>query len=144
MLRSNEFFYYRLNGGRGMNPIEGVGDMQDDNSKLLVDIQIQLARIEKTLEVVPTLAAAVETLREIARNADQSAKSAHHRLDMLQTAKEVADEALQLAKAAITEQQSQKEDQKWFKRTFYGAVIVGIASGIVAAVWAGIKLATLN
>lgn len=127
-----------------MNQIEGVSEMQDNNSNLLVDIQIQLARIEKTLEVVPTLAAAVETLREIARNADQSAKSAHHRLDMLQNAKDVADEALRLAQAATTEQKTQKEDQKWFKRTFYGAVIIGIAGGVVAAVWAGIKLATIN
>lgn len=123
---------------------EGVSDVHDDNSKLLVDIQIQLARIEKTLEVVPTLAAAVETLKEIARTADQSAKSAHHRLDILQNAKEVADEALRMAQAAITEQKSQREDQKWFKRTFYGAVIIGVASGIVAAVWTGIKLATLG
>lgn len=114
--------------------------MTEENSKLLVDIQIQLARIEKTLEVVPTLAAAVETLREIARNADQSAKSAHHRLDMLQTAKEVADEALRTAQTAIAEQNAQKEDQKWFKRTFYGAVITGVAGGIVAAVWAAFKL----
>ncbi|GIO57931.1 hypothetical protein [Paenibacillus cineris] len=119
---------------------EGVEMMTEENSKLLVDIQIQLARIEKTLEVVPTLAAAVETLREIARNADQSAKSAHHRLDMLQTAKEVADEALRTAQAAIAEQTAQKEDQKWFKRTFYGAIITGVAGGIVAAVWAAIKL----
>ncbi|GAB6931568.1 hypothetical protein JCM10914A_55650 [Paenibacillus sp. JCM 10914] len=127
-----------------MSQIQGVGDMSDDNSKLLVDIQIQLARIEKTLEVVPTLAAAVETLREIARNADQSAKSAHHRLDLLQTAKEIADEALRTAQTAIAEQNVQKEDQKWFKRTFYGAVITGFAGVVVAAVWAGIKLAALN
>ncbi|OMF54669.1 hypothetical protein BK138_16045 [Paenibacillus rhizosphaerae] len=119
---------------------ERVDMMTEENSKLLVDIQIQLARIEKTLEVVPTLAAAVETLREIARNADQSAKSAHHRLDMLQTAKEVADEALRTAQTAIAEQNAQKEDQKWFKRTFYGAVITGVAGGIVAAVWAAFKL----
>ncbi|WP_433943356.1 hypothetical protein [Paenibacillus sp. SN-8-1] len=119
---------------------EGMIPVSDDNSKLLVDIQIQLARIEKTLEVVPTLAAAVETLREIARNADQSAKSAHHRLDLLQTAKEVADEALRTAQAAIAEQKAQSEDQKWFKRTFYGAIITGVAGGVVAAVWAAVRL----
>lgn len=119
----------------------GLVEVADDNSKLLVDIQIQLARIEKTLEVVPTLAAAVETLREIARNADQSAKSAHHRLDILQSAKEVADEALRMAQAAISEQNAQKEDQKWFKRTFYGSVITGVAGGVIAAIWAAIKLA---
>lgn len=119
---------------------EGVNEVSDDNSKLLVDIQIQLARIEKTLEVVPTLAAAVETLREIARNADQSAKSAHHRLDLLQSAKEIADEALRMAQTAISEQNAQKEDQKWFKRTFYGAITTAVAGGVVAAVWATIKL----
>lgn len=119
---------------------EGVNGVADENSKLLVDIQIQLARIEKTLEVVPTLAAAVETVREIARSADQSSKSAHHRLDLLQSAKEIADEALRTAQTAIAEQNSQKEHQKWFKRTFYGAVITGVAGLLVAAVFAGIKL----
>ncbi|WP_422659131.1 hypothetical protein ACK8P5_00845 [Paenibacillus sp. EC2-1] len=123
---------------------ERVSDMQDDNSKLLVDIQIQLARIEKTLEIVPTLAAAVETVRETARSADQSAKSAHHRLDLLQTAKEIAEEALRTAQAAVAEQNTQKEDQKWFKRTFYGAIIGGVAVGIPALIWAGIKLSALT
>ncbi|MWV44575.1 hypothetical protein GRF59_13150 [Paenibacillus sp. HJL G12] len=118
---------------------EGVNAKNKENSNQLVDIQIQLARIEKTLEVVPTLAAAVETLREIARNADQSAKSAHQRLDQLQTAKEIADEALRTAQMAIAEQNAQKEDQMWFKRTFYGSIITAVASGIVAALWAAFK-----
>lgn len=118
---------------------EGVNTKSKENSKLLVDIQIQLARIEKTLEVVPTLAAAVENLREIARNADQSARSAHQRLDHLQTVKEVADEALRTAQAAIAEQNAQKEDQLWFKRTFYGSIITAVASGVVAALWAAFK-----
>ncbi|WP_127539400.1 hypothetical protein [Paenibacillus illinoisensis] len=119
---------------------ERVKEMADENSKLLVDIQIQLARIEKTLEVVPTLAAAVETVREIARNADQSSKSAHHRVDMLQSAKEIADDALRKAESALATQKAQAEDQKWFKRTFYGAVIAVVAGAIVTAVWAGLKL----
>ncbi|AWB45312.1 hypothetical protein DCC85_14480 [Paenibacillus sp. CAA11] len=119
---------------------EGVNKVDEENAKLLVDIQIQLARIEKTLEVVPTLAAAVETLREIARNADQSARSAHQRLDVLQTAKEIADEALRTAQAAIAEQEAQKDDQEWFRRTFYGAMITGFAGLIVSAIIAGIKL----
>ncbi|MET3846888.1 hypothetical protein [Paenibacillus sp. OAE614] len=123
-----------------MDDFKGVGEMEE-YPKALVDIQVQLGRIEKTLEAVPALAATLESTKELARNADQSAKSAHHRLDMLQTAKETADEALRTAQQAIAEQKSQKEDQKWFKRTFYGAIITGIAGGIVAAVWAAVKLA---
>ncbi|MCJ8014376.1 hypothetical protein MUG84_22005 [Paenibacillus sp. KQZ6P-2] len=118
---------------------EGVNAKSKENSKLLVDIQIQLACIEKTIEVIPTLAAAVETLREIARNADQYAKSAHQRLDQLQIAKEIADEALRTAQSAIAAQNTQKEDQKWFKRTFYGSIITAVASGVVATLWAAFK-----
>jgi len=132
---------YQILEGVGEKTVtERVSEVPDENSKLLVDIQIQLARIEKTLEVVPTLAAALETVREIARNADQSSKSAHHRVDMLQSAKEIADDALRKAETALANQRAQADDQKWFKRTFYGAVIVGIAGGIVAAVWAAIKI----
>lgn len=119
---------------------ERVSGVPDENSKLLTDIQIQLARIEKTLEVVPTLATALESVREIARSADQSTKSAHHRLDMLHTAKDIAEDALRKAEAALATQRIQAEDQKWFKRTFYGVIIAATATGIVAAVWAAIKI----
>lgn len=61
---------------------KGVVEM-DEYPKVLVDIQVQLGRIEKTLEVVPALSATLETTKELARDADQSAKSAHKRLDKI-------------------------------------------------------------
>ncbi|RUT48590.1 hypothetical protein EJP82_01215 [Paenibacillus anaericanus] len=60
-------------GGRGV----------DEYPKVLVDIQVQLGRIEKTLEAVPALSATLEATKELARDADQSAKSAHHRLNKI-------------------------------------------------------------
>ncbi|WP_052087903.1 hemolysin XhlA family protein [Paenibacillus wynnii] len=76
----------------------------------LVEIQIQLARIEKTLEVVPALTSTVESARDTARDAVQSAKSAHHRLDRIEDA------------------------QRWLWRTVGGAIITGIIGIIIAAI----------
>lgn len=50
----------------------------------LVEIQIMLARMEKTLEAVPTLTTTIEATRDLAREAMQSTKSAHHRLDRIE------------------------------------------------------------
>lgn len=119
---------------------EGVSEVAESESKLLVEIQIQLARIEKTLESVPGMAATLEAVKEIARDAQQSAKSAHHRLDVLGAAKEVADDALRKAETSLQRLDRADEDQKWFKRTFYGAVIVAIGGALVTVVLAAINL----
>ena len=119
---------------------KGAVDM-DEYPKVLVDIQVQLGRIEKTLEAVPALAATLESTKELARTAEQSAKSAHHRLDLLHNAKDVADEANRKAESALLRLDKTDENQKWLKRTFLGAIITGFAAAIVAALWAGIKLA---
>ncbi|OMF98170.1 hemolysin XhlA family protein [Paenibacillus sp. FSL R7-0337] len=76
----------------------------------LVEIQIQLARIEKTLEVVPALTSTVESARDTARDAVQSSKAAHHRLDRIEDA------------------------QRWLWRTVGGAIITGIIGVIIAAI----------
>lgn len=99
--------FYEEQGERGMIE-EGVIEV-DETSKALVGIQIQLARIEKTLESVPALTATVEATRDLAREAMQSTKSAHHRLDKIE------------------------EGQKWLWRTVGGAAITIVMGAIVAA-----------
>ncbi|WP_245864471.1 hemolysin XhlA family protein [Paenibacillus donghaensis] len=81
----------------------------------LVEIQIQLARIEKTLEAVPALTTAIETTRDLAREAMQSTKSAHHRLDRIE------------------------DGQRWLWRTIGGAIITVIVGAIVVAIRLGGK-----
>lgn len=82
----------------------------EETTKELVKIQIQLARIEKTLEQVPALTATTEATKELARDAMQSVKSAHHRLDKIE------------------------DGQKWLWRTVSGSVITIVIGVIVAAI----------
>lgn len=82
----------------------------EETTKALVDIQIQLARIEKTLETVPALTATLETTKDLAKEAMQSAKSAHHRLDRIE------------------------DGQKWLWRTVSGTAITIVMGAIVAAI----------
>lgn len=114
--------------------------MAENESKLLVEIQIQLARIEKTLESVPTMAATLETVKETAREAQQSASSAHKRLDDIRQAKEIADDAKRKAELALEKLSAAADDQRWFKRTFYGAVIVAVAGALTTVVLLAINL----
>ncbi|MNI84273.1 hemolysin XhlA [compost metagenome] len=79
----------------------------------LVEIQIQLARMEKTLEAVPTLTITIETTRDLAREAMQSTKSAHHRLDRIE------------------------DGQRWLWRTIGGSIITVVAAAIVVAIRLG-------
>ncbi|MBU5674311.1 hypothetical protein [Paenibacillus brevis] len=75
--------------------------MVESESNLLVEIQIQLARIEKTLESVPMMASTLEVVKEVARDAQQSANSAHLRLDGLGSVKEVSDDARRKVETAL-------------------------------------------
>lgn len=118
--------------------------MPETESKLLVEIQIQLARIEKTLESVPVMAATLESVKEIARTADQSSKSAHHRLDGLAGVKETAEDAVRKATLALDQLKAREDDLKWFKRTFYGACITAIAGALVTTITFAIKLGGLQ
>lgn len=119
---------------------EEVSEVAAGESKLLVEIQIQLARIEKTLESVPMMAATLEAVKEMARDAQQSASSAHKRLDDLRLTKEVSDDAKRKAEAALERLDLAAEDQRWLKRTFYGAVIVAVAGALTTAVLLAINL----
>ncbi|MFD5020255.1 hemolysin XhlA family protein [Paenibacillus sp. NPDC058367] len=92
--------------------MSGGGGVMGTEDKL-VEIQIQLARIEKTLEAVPALASTIEATRDLAREAIQSTKSAHHRLDRIEDA------------------------QRWLWRTVGGAIITVIIGAIVVAIRMG-------
>lgn len=86
------------------------GSEVEDTTKALVDIQIQLARIEKTLEAIPTLTATLEMTKDLSREAMQSAKSAHLRLDKIE------------------------EGQKWLWRTVGGSGITLVMGGLAALI----------
>lgn len=118
-----------------------MSEATDQEPKLLVEIQIQLARIEKTLEAVPLMTATLEAVKETARDAQQAAASAHQRLDMLGQTKDVADDAKRKAEAALQRLDQAEDEQNWFKRTFYGAVIVAVGGALVTAIFAAINLA---
>lgn len=79
----------------------------------LVEIQIQLARMEKTLEAVPALTLTIETTRDLAREAMQSTKSSHHRLDRIEDA------------------------QRWLWRTVGGSIITVVVAAIIAVIKLG-------
>lgn len=129
-----------------MSPNEGVSEMQDVNT--LVTLQIQLARIEETLKPLAALVPSVAEVKDTSREALNCAQQVKQKLDALEIEnnqiKATADEALRKATAALEAQAAQAESQKWFKRTFYAAIIVATTGGLCAAVWAGIKLATVG
>ncbi|OZQ95858.1 hypothetical protein CA598_08495 [Paenibacillus sp. VTT E-133291] len=94
---------------RGGETMPGGGGAVAAEDKL-VEIQIQLARMEKTLEVVPTLTTTIDLTRDLAREAMQSTKSAHHRLDRIE------------------------DGQRWLWRTIGGSIITVIIAAIIAAI----------
>lgn len=93
-----------------MSDFERVNEMADTESKLLVDIQIQLARIEQTLQSVPALATNVEFARDTSKAALQKAEAALERLEKIE------------------------EGQKWLWRTLSGTTITIFMTAIATAI----------
>ncbi|MGN7358748.1 hemolysin XhlA family protein [Paenibacillus sp. SAF-054] len=93
-----------------MIDMERVNEMADTESKLLVDIQIQLARIEQTLQSVPALATNVEFARDTSKAALQKAEAALERLEKIE------------------------EGQKWLWRTLSGTTITIFMTAIATAI----------
>lgn len=106
------FAFQGVQFGEGGKTMPGGGGTVATEDKL-VEIQIQLARMEKTLEAVPTLTITIETTRDLAREAMQSTKSAHHRLDRIE------------------------DGQRWLWRTIGGSIITVVAAAIVVAIRLG-------
>lgn len=89
--------------------ISEVNGVVEETTKVLMGIQVQLARMEKTLEGVPAMAATLEATQDLAREAMQSTKSAHHRLDKIENA------------------------QTWLWRTI-ATTLIGIAIGAIVLI----------
>lgn len=124
----------------------GVNDMQDVNT--IVDLKVQLARIEEALKPLAALAPGVAEVREIAKEALQAVQQMTLRIVEIESAlkktADVAHDAKRDAADALSRLNKHDEDQKWLKRTVYGAALTGVTGLIVAAVWAGIKLGECN
>ncbi|APO46806.1 hypothetical protein BS614_24030 [Paenibacillus xylanexedens] len=110
----------------------------------IVDLKVQLARIEEALKPLAALAPGVAEVKEISKEALQTAQQMALRIveiesDLKKTT-DVAYDARRNAADALSRLDKHDEDQKWLKRTVYGAALTGMTGLIVAAVWAGIKL----
>lgn len=90
-----------------------VNAVVEETTKALFEIKVQLARMEKTLEGMPAMAATLEATRDLAREAMQSTKSAHHRLNKIE------------------------EGHKWLWRTVSGSAITVVIGAIVAVLKIG-------
>lgn len=122
----------------------GVNDMQVQDVNTIVDLKVQLARIEEALKPLAALAPGLAEVREISKEALQTAQQMVIRIvDVEAELKKVADvahDAKRNAADALSRLDKHDADQIWLKRTVYGAALTGITGLILAAVWAGIKL----
>lgn len=125
---------------------EGVSDMQDVNT--LVSLQIQLARIEETLKPLAALVQSVAEVRDTSKEALACAQQVKDEMTILKVdhsqTKDVAVEALRKANEALEVQQQQANGREFAKKIFYTVVITTSTGGLLAALWAGFKLATLK
>lgn len=127
-----------------MNLHDGVSTVPETDYSFAMEIRVQLARIEETLKTLSAMATTLDNVKETAKEALQCADKANQRLDLIEPSKDIAEDAKRKAELALKTLEKQADDQKWFKRTFYAAVIVAATGGICAAVWAGIKLAAIG
>ncbi|WP_211750246.1 hypothetical protein [Paenibacillus sp. Marseille-Q4541] len=127
-----------------MNQIEGVSTVPETDYSFAMEIRVQLARIEETLKTLSAMATTLDNVKETAKEALQCADRANQRLDVIEPSKDIAEEAKRKAEEALKTLEKQADDQKWFKRTFYGALITGFAGGVFALVWAGIQITGTN
>ena len=122
----------------------GVKDMQVQDVNTIVDLKVQLARIEEAVKPLAALAPGLAEVRDLAKEALQTTQQMTLRIIELESelkkTTDVAYEAKRNAADSQTRLNKHDEDQKWLKRTVYGAVLTGVTGLIVTAVWATIKL----
>jgi len=85
---------------------------------------LQEATVRTTTELTANVNRLVEKLDrsdDIARDADQRAKSAHHRID-----------------ETVSQIKSVQDDIKWLWRTVIAAIITGGIGGAIALLWKGV------
>lgn len=122
----------------------GVTDMQVQDVNTIVDLKVQLARIEEALKPLAALAPGLAEVRDVSKEALQTAQQMALKIIELESElKKTTDVAYEAKRNAADSQarlNKHDEDQKWLKRTVYGAALTGITGLVIAAVWAGIKL----
>ncbi|WP_058303457.1 hypothetical protein [Gorillibacterium timonense] len=125
--------------------------MPETDQAVLMEILQRITKIETKIESLTNLDRVAADAYKIANEALQSTKSAHNRLDALYTsheaaeevarkAREVAEDSNRKATEALTQLKAEADDQKWFKRTFYGATITAIVGSLITIIWAALKL----
>lgn len=118
--------------------------MQVQDVNTIVDLKVQLARIEEALKPLAALAPGLAEVRDVSKEALQTAQQvAIRNVEFEAELKKIADVAHEAKRNSVDSQtrlNKHDEDQKWLKRTVYGAVLTGVTGLIVTAVWAAIKL----
>jgi methyl-accepting chemotaxis protein len=121
--------------------------MSDPELRMLSDIAVKVGKLEAgqeaTAKSIGEMASSVNRLVEkldqsddIAKEAGQRARSAHHRLDDVKAELEKKIDAVKSDEdKKITEI---KDDIKWLWRTILAAVIASGIGGAVALIWKGI------
>ncbi|WP_025693354.1 hemolysin XhlA family protein [Paenibacillus zanthoxyli] len=111
-----------------------------ETEEVQTEVLQRITRVETKLDNMESKLDAALNANEKAVKALSSADSAHHRLDELRPVKTMAEDAVRKADLALVRLDRHDDDQKWFKRTFYGATITAIAGALVTVVWAALKL----
>ncbi|WP_246066878.1 hemolysin XhlA family protein [Paenibacillus koleovorans] len=107
--------------------------MSEPEIKMLSDIAVKVSRLEANGEAnakaigdmahsVNRLVDKLDRSDDIAREADQRAKSAHHRIDKVESDTDKRLGGVQ-------------DDIKWLWRTVLGAIIAGVIAGGIALIW---------
>ena len=112
----------------------------DTDQAVLMEILQRITKIETKIEALTNLDRVAADAFRLATETMQSAKSAHHRLDDIQSAKDIAEDAQRKANEALAQLAVRADDLKWFKRTFYGATLGAIAAALITTILAAIKL----
>ncbi|UHA75849.1 hemolysin XhlA family protein [Paenibacillus sp. 481] len=88
-------------------------------TETLVNVRVDLARLEAKVDVIRDLPHKVEAVRSIAEEALDQGKSAHHRLS--ETREDFKEEVNKI-----------EDNQKWLWRTVTGACVTGTVTAIFA------------
>lgn len=118
--------------------------MPETDQGVLMEILQRITKIETKIENLTNLDRVAADAFALANESLQSSKAAHLRLDALQAAKEIAEEANRRAAEALAQLEENEEEQKWFKRTFYGATITAVAGMLVTVIWTALKMGGIH
>ncbi|MNC04402.1 hemolysin XhlA [compost metagenome] len=118
--------------------------MPETDSAILMEILQRITKLETKIDSLVDTDRVANEAHTAATEAYASAKSAHHRLDAMAGVKETAEDGVRKATQALDQLKARDDDMKWFKRTFYGAVIVAIAGSLVTVAVTVFKLGGIH